>query len=204
MEYPLDVDVHCTDGHCGRSTHLIFNPITEQVSHLVVKEKVGLGEQRLVSTKLVANTVAEVIVLSCTLKEFSKLEPFVQNEFIYGDLPQHATDPSLTMLWPYVVAVKRIIDPKFRRIPPGELAVHRGMRVKASDGWVGRVDEFIIGPVSGNITHLVLREGHPWKEKDISIPLSYIERIEEKGVFLNIDKECIASLPSVPVKRRWW
>ena len=203
MDYPLNVDVHCTDGRCGRSTHLIFNPVTEHVSHLVVLEKMPPGEERLVSTKLVASTVAEVIVLSCTLEEFAKLEPFVQTDFIYGDLPQHASDPTLTMLWPYVVPVKRIVDPKIRRIPPGELAVHRGMRVKATNGWVGRVDEFIIGQIGGNITHLALREGHPWKEKDVTIPLSYIDRIEEKGVFLNIDKECIASLPSVLVKRRW-
>lgn len=203
MEFPLNVDVHCTDGHCGVSTHIVLNPVSEQVSHIVVEEKGSSAVERLVSVMLVANTAAEVIVLSCTRDEFARLEPFSQTDFLYANLPQHAVDPNLTMLWPFVVPVKRIVDDKIRRIPPGELAVRRGARVRASDGFVGRVDEFIVGPVSGNITHLVLREGHPWKEKDVTIPLADIDRIEEKVVYLKIDKQTIASMPSVPVKRRW-
>jgi len=179
MEFPLNVDVHCSDGHCGRSTHIILNPVTEQISHLVVKESKSPNTERLVSVKLVVNTAAEVILLSCSQGEFAKLEPFNEPEFIYADVPQHAKDPNLTMLWPYVEPVKRILDDKVRRIPPGELAVRRGTRVRATDGWVGRVDEFVVGPVSGNITHLVLRESRFWKEKDITIPVSEIERIEE-------------------------
>ena len=81
--------------------------------------------------------------------------------------------------------------------------MRRGTRVRATDGWVGRVDEFIVGPVSGNITHLCLRKGHPWKERDVCIPVSQIEHIDEKVVYLNVDKKAIASMPSVPVKRRW-
>jgi sporulation protein YlmC with PRC-barrel domain len=203
MEISLNVDVHCTDGHCGRSTHIILNPVTEKVSHLVVKSKRPSGLERLVSVKLVANTAAEVILLNCSKEEFTKLESFNQPDFIFTDLPQHATDPNLTLLWPYVVPIKRIVDDKVRRIPPGELAVRRGTRVRATDGKVGRVDEFIVGPVSGNITHLVLREGHPWKGKEVTIPVSQIDRIEEKVVYLKVDKKTISSMPSVPVKRRW-
>jgi hypothetical protein len=203
MKFPLDVDVHCADGLCGRSTHIILNPVTEQVSHIVVKEDQTPGVERLVSVKLVASTAAEVILLSCTKEIFAKLELFNQPDFIYTDVPQHATDPSLTLLWPFVVPVKRIVDDKVRRIPPGELAVRRGARVRATDGWVGRVDEFIVGPVSGNITHLVLREGHPWKERDITIPVDQIDHIKENTVYLKTDKNTIASMPSVAVKRRW-
>jgi sporulation protein YlmC with PRC-barrel domain len=203
MEFPLNIDVHCSDGLCGRSTHIILNPVTEQISHFVVKENKSPGVERLVSIKLVAQTASEVILLSCSKEEFSRLEPFNEPDFLYADIPQHATDPNLTMLWPYVVPVKRILDDKIRRIPPGELAVHRGARVRATDGWVGHVDEFMVGPVSGNITHLVLRESNLLKKKDITIPVSEIERIEEDAVYLKIDKDTIASMPSVPVKRLW-
>jgi hypothetical protein len=202
MDFPLDVEVHCSNGHCGLSTHIILNPVTKTVTHIVVQEKSSAIE-RLVSVKLIANTAAEVILLSCTKEEFAKLESFNQPDFIYTDLPQHATDPNLTLVWPYVVPVKRIVDDKIRRIPPGELAVRRGTRVRATDGWIGKVDEFIVGPVSGNITHLCLREGHPWKGRDICIPISLIDRIDEKSVYLNADKNTVASIPTVPVKRDW-
>jgi len=203
LNFPLNVEVHCSDGLCGRSTHIILNPATERVTHLVVNPQQSSKVERLVSIKLVANTAAEVILLNCTRAEFEKLEVFNQPDFIYTDLPQHATAPNLTLLWPYVVPVKRIVDDKIRRIPPGELAIRRGARVRATDGWIGRVDEFIVGPISGNITHLVLRKSNLWKEKEVTIPVLHIDRIEENVVYLKINKETISSMPSVPVKRRW-
>ena len=203
MEVPLNVEVHCTDGRCGRSTHIVLNPATEQITHIVVREKQPSRVERLVPTVLICQTAAEVILLDCTLEEFSALEPFIQTEFVYGDLPHHATDPSLTLLWPYVVPAKRVVGDKIRPIPPGELAVRRGARVEATDGRVGRIDEFLVDPDSGGITHLCLRETRLRGDRVKCIPVSQIDEIKEKVVYLNVEKETIASLPSVPVKR-WW
>lgn len=203
MEFPLNADVHCTDGRCGRSSHVVLNPATEQITHIVVKEKQPSRVERLVPANLVASTAAEMILLNCSLGEFSRLEPFNQTHFIHGDLPHHATDPSLTLLWPYVVPAKRIVDEKIRPIPPGELAVRRGARVEATDGRVGRVDEFLVDPDSSYVTHLCLREGRLRGDRVICIPVSEIGEIQEKVVYLRMDKEAVASMPSVPVKR-WW
>ncbi len=203
MEIPLNVEVHCTDGRCGRSSHVVLNPTTEQVTHIVVREKQPSRVERLVPAMLIGHTAAKVIVLDCTLEEFAALEPFNQTEFVYGDLPHHATDPTLTALWPYVVPVKRIVDEKIRPIPPGELAVRRGTRVEATDGRIGRVDEFLVDPDSGDITHLCLRETRLRGDRVTCIPVSEIDEIKEKVVHLKLDKEAVASLPSVPVKR-WW
>ena len=203
MEFPLGVEVHCSDGRCGRSSHIILNPATEQVTHLVVREKRPSRVERMVPTVLVSKTATEVILLNCTLEEFAALEPFSQTEFVYGDLPHHATDPSLTLLWPYAVPAKRVVDEKIRPIPPGELAVRRGARVEATDGRVGRVDEFVVEPDTGYITHLCLREGRLWGDKGVCVPVADIDRIQEDVVHLKVDKETLASMPSFPVKR-WW
>jgi sporulation protein YlmC with PRC-barrel domain len=203
MEFSLDAEVHCTDGRCGRSTHVILNPMTEQITHIVVKERQPSRVERLVPVMLVGRTAAEVILLDCTREEFARMEPFNQTEFVYGDLPHHASDPSLTMLWPYAVPAKRIVDEKIRPIPPGELAVRRGTRVEATDGRVGRVDEFLVDPDSGGITHLCLRETRLRGDKVVCIPVSEIDEIKEKVVHLKMDKNTVASLPSVPLKR-WW
>ena len=200
MEFPLNAEVHCTDGRCGRSSHVILNPTTEQVTHLVVRERRPSSVERLVPARLVTQTAAEVILLNCSLEQFAKLEPFNQTEFVYGDLPHHATDPSLTLLWPYVVPAKRIVDEKIRPIPPGELAVRRGAQVRATDGRIGRVEEFVVDPQSGNITHLGMREGHLREGSRICIPVSAIDRIQERVVHLNIDKEAVAALPSIPIR----
>jgi hypothetical protein len=201
MEFPLGAEVHCSDGRCGRSTYIVLNPATEKVTHIVVQEKQPSRTERLVPARLVANTAAEVILLNCTLVEFSHLEPFNQTEFVYTDLPHHATDPSVTMLWPYVVPAKRLVDEKIRPIPPGDLAVRRGARVRATDGRVGRVEEFLVDSESGYITHMCLRETSLWGDRRVCIPVVEIDRIEEKTVHLKLSKKGVAALPSIPVKR---
>jgi sporulation protein YlmC with PRC-barrel domain len=203
MEVPLNVEVHCTDGRCGRSTHIVLNPATEQVTHIVVRERRPSSVERLVPVLLVDRTAAEVILLDCTRKEFAALEPFNQTEFVYGDLPHHASDPSLTLVWPYVVSAKRVVDDKIRPIPPGELAVRRGARVEATDGRVGRVDLFLVDQGSGYITHLCLREGRLREGKQVCIPVAEIDRIEERIVYLKVDKEAVASMATAPVKPSW-
>jgi hypothetical protein len=203
MKFPLNADVHCTDGLCGRSTYVVLNPASEQITHIVVKENQPSRIERLVPVVLVGQTAAEVILLNCTLEEFSALEPFNQTEFVYGDLPHHATDPSLTLLWPYAVPAKRVVDKKIRPIPPGDLAVRRGARVRATDGRVGRIDEFLVDPESCGITHLCLQEGRKRGDTTRCIPVSEIAEIREDVVYLKVDKKTVESMAPIPAKR-WW
>ncbi|MCL7453441.1 MAG: hypothetical protein M8467_10390 [Anaerolineae bacterium] len=199
MEIPLGVDVHCTDGRCGRSSYIVLDPITEKVTHLVVREPSPTRIERLVPVQLVDQTAAEVILLRATKEEFGQLEPFEQTQFVYKDLPHHTTDPQLTALWPYVSPAMRVVDKKIRAIPPGELAVRRGAWVRATDGRVGKVDQFLIDPTSGHISHLCLREGHPWGDAVICIPVAEIDEIQERLVQLKIDKQTIEALPRIPI-----
>jgi uncharacterized protein YrrD len=203
MDLPLNVDVHCLDGRCGRSTYVIINPATDQVTHLVVREQWPSRTERMVPIERIAVTTRDVVVLNQTRAEFTSLDPFNQTDFVYTNMPHHATDPSLTLLWPYVVPVKRVIEDNIRRIPLGELAVRRGARVLATDGRVGRVDEFVVDDSGRQITHLILREGHIWGQRDVAIPLALIDRIEENVVQLNVDKKSVGELPTLTVQREW-
>ena len=84
--------------------------------------------------------------------------------------------------------------------------MRRGTRVEATDGYVGHVDEFVVNPENGHITHLVMREGHLWGQKDVIIPLSAMgdpRKESEDTVFLKLDKHQIESLPTFPLHRRW-
>ena len=88
-------------------------------------------------------------------------------------------------------------------IPAWEVIIRRGTPVKATDGEVGKVDEFLINPENDVITHLILREGHLWGQKDVTIPVSEIEKITKEAVNLKLDKKTIESLPTIPVRRKW-
>ena len=62
----------------------------------------------------------------------------------------------------------------------------------------------MVDPNTNHITHLIMREGHLWGEKDVTIPVSNIERIEEDTVYLNLHKKDIEALPTIPVRRGRW
>jgi sporulation protein YlmC with PRC-barrel domain len=202
MDIRLNVDVHCTDGRCGRSTYIILNPITERLTHLVVREQWPSRTERLVPIDWVAITTRDVIVLNKAREEFTQLEEFTQTEFVYRDVPHLTSDPKVTMFWPYVASSKQVIDQEVRRIPYDELAVKRGTAVQATDGKVGSVDEFVVDAEDSQISHLVLREGNLLGAKEVIIPISYIDFLGEEGVYLNVDKKTIKTLPSIAVKRR--
>jgi sporulation protein YlmC with PRC-barrel domain len=75
------------------------------------------------------------------------------------------------------------------------------MDVNTDGGKVGTVDELVVDPDSGNITHLLMRKGHLWGKKDVAVPVSAIQVVGAVDVYLKIDKEAVSALPAVPVKR---
>jgi sporulation protein YlmC with PRC-barrel domain len=203
MDIPVKAEVTCVDGVCGQSTYVIINPVSRRVTHVVVKQKKGLHAEHLVPLDLVANTTHDLIRLRCTTDELSKIEPFTETEYVQERIPDVDYLQEAYLVWPYhIPEIDTAIPITHQRIPHGELAVHRGARVEATDGHVGRVDEFLVDPVDTHITHLVLREGHLLGQKEVTIPVSHIDHIEEDTVHLSLDKHSVEVLPAIPIRRR--
>jgi sporulation protein YlmC with PRC-barrel domain len=209
MEIPLQAQVECTDGICGLSVYVLIDPLIDEVKSLVVRETLSNTEY-IVPVDVISKTIADTIQLRCSKAELEKMAPFVQTEFVQDKVLDYAgyrggiSGAGSYFYMPYVTSEVRIpVSIEHQQIPPGELAVHRGTRVEATDGYVGKVDEFVVNPQSGHITYLVMREGHLWGKKNVIIPLSAMEDTGDDTVFLNIDKHQIESLPTFPVNRRW-
>jgi sporulation protein YlmC with PRC-barrel domain len=202
MDIPVNADVVCADGPCGRSTYVIVNPTTWLVTHLVVKGKGFPYVERLVPLDQVVVTDPRVIRLKCTREGLAAMDQFIEIEFLRGAGPYSPYEADEYLMWPYAMPDSVMVPLEHERIPPDELAVRRSAKVEATDGHVGVVDEFLVDPANGHITHLVLQEGHLWGKKDVTIPVSQIDRTEEDMVYLKLDKDSIASLPAIPVLRR--
>ena len=178
-----------------------------------MREDTSPNTEYIVPLDLVAETVEGTIQLRCSKAELQKLDPFVQTEVIAEKASDMYIGSTGTYAgygmgsyyyWPYVMRGGTVYVPvDHLQIPPGELAVRRGLRVEATDGYVGRVDEFVVNPQNSHITHLVMREGHLWGHKDVIIPLAALDRTREDTVFLKLAKREIESLPTFPVHRRW-
>jgi len=204
MDISVNAEVKCADGPAGHSTSVILNPITRRVTHIVVKQTGFLGTERLVPVDLVTESTPDEIQLRCTLEELAEMESFIDVHFIPADYPYMDYGAEEHMFWPYAYAEEDATNPiETERIPPGELVIHRGAHVEAKDGHVGKVDEFLVDLSDGHITHLVLREGHLWGQKDVTIPVSEIQRIEDDTVYLKLDTHSVEKLPGIPVKR-WY
>ena len=211
MQIPLNAQVECTDGVYGRSEFVLINPLIDHITHLVVKGDSFPNTEYIVPVDFVTETIANTIRLRCSTAEMEKMDPFIKTTFIeekssdrnfgYGG-GRNGMGPYFYM--PYVTPEATLQAPvEHQQIPLGEKAVQRGTRVEAKDGFVGKVDEFVVNPKSGHITHLVMREGPLWGKKDVIIPVSAIGDIHEDTVTLNLNKHQITALPTFPVQRRW-
>ena len=123
---------------------------------------------------------------------------FDKEEFVPPYLP--GSMPGPYMMWPYFAPEATFMKVEKEHIPADELAIRRGARIDAMDGHVGRVDEFLINPQDDLITHLVLREGHLWGQKDVTIPVGMIDHYQDNTVFLKINKSQIEALPAIPIR----
>jgi uncharacterized protein YrrD len=213
LEIPLNAKVECTDGICGHSEYVLINPVSDQVTHLVVKEDSSPSTEYVVPIDfVVAIIIDNMIRLSCSKAKLEKMDPFIKTTFIEDPISEDKNvglgggtyGRGIYYYLPYVTPMDPVPVPiEHLQIPPGELAVRRGARVEATDGYVGNVDEFVVNPENSHITHLVMREGHLWGKKDVIIPLSAMSEIREDTVFLKLDKHQIEALPTFPLNRRW-
>jgi sporulation protein YlmC with PRC-barrel domain len=209
INIPVEAGVECVDGACGVSTHVIINPVTKKVTHLVVKQRGFPGIERMVPIEWVTQTTSNLIKLECTKDKFNHQDTFIDREYVKldpSDVPAYRP-ASFTgeayLYWPYSVPESEwYMTVDHENVSPDELAVRRGAHVEAADGHVGRVDEFLVDPRDEHITHLIMREGHLWGQKDVSIPVSAIDRIEEDTVHLKLSKSEIEALPTIPI-RQW-
>jgi sporulation protein YlmC with PRC-barrel domain len=203
LDIPVGVEVTCNTQVCGRSTYLVINPIDEQVTHLVVAENAFPHVERLVPIGYVIESTPTSIRLRCTPPEFAEMDNFLEADYIQDDkveagLPYEGP----YVIWPYSAYDAVPMPLVHERIPAGEVVIRRGSQVRATDGDVGKVDEFLVNPTNNCISHLVMRKGHLWGARDVTIPVSEIEEIDGV-VHLKLDKEAIARLPAISVRRKW-
>jgi sporulation protein YlmC with PRC-barrel domain len=202
IDLPTKARVHCSDGPAGRSTYVIGNPVNRQITHLVVKSNRPPFKEYLVPIDQVEETAPDLIKLKCTRNDLDKMEPFEYEELVPTTVPHYRSLPSTTQTLGVIPEeVVTYIPVKSDNIPQGELAVRRGARVEATDGYVGQVDELLINSNTMQVTHLVLLERHIFRQREITIPVSQIDHVYEDTVYLKLDQQSVEKLPTTPIQR---
>ena len=72
-----------------------------------------------------------------------------------------------------------------------------GYHLRASDGTVGHVCDFMMDARSWAIGQLVVKTGHRLSGKEVLIPTSQVDRIswDDSTVFVNLTKEAVEQSP---------
>ncbi|MGD8603015.1 MAG: PRC-barrel domain-containing protein [Anaerolineales bacterium] len=200
LDLPIGANVYAGKQRCGESMSIVLNPVTDEVSDVAVQLNEFGERQVLVPVAHIDRSSEDGIWLDLGCDEIKSMPDFLRTDFIEVTSPyEFAGGPYL--MWPYVTTETNEIPVEVEMVPTGELALHIGADVISLEGKVGKVDEFLVDPKSNHISHLVMREGHLWGKRDVLIPVSSIDDIEDRTVKVNLDKQQIEALPEIPVHR---
>lgn len=200
MDLPIGALVYTGAGTCGESVCVVINPATDRVTDVVVELTKPTGHEVLMPLEFIQEVTEDGIGVDLTCDELRELPPFRRTDFFEVELPAETAGGPFVM-WPYVVPEPHEMPIETEMVPANELAIHRGAEVVSEHSPVGKVDEFLIDPESEQVTHLVMREGHLWGQRDVLIPVSAIARMDDDEVILKLGKEEIEALPQIPVHR---
>ena len=208
MPFRVGADASCTDGACGQVSRIIVNPVTREVTHLVVDPKHRHGPGRLVPADLVDAPTGQ-IQLHCTLAKFQTLRPAEETESVPDlDPTGHAHQEArkqyrlgLGVVWP----VRDPGEPKAPQevtvdsVPFGEVEVHRELTVCATDGEIGQVQGLVVERGGHRVTHVLLQEGHMWGRREVAIPIGAVTKIGTLLIHLSLTRRQVKDLPPVDI-----
>ena len=213
QEIPLNAKVFCTDGECGRLSHIIVDENSKKMTHLAVKNSNPLAShQYLVPIESVTKGSSESIQLNCKRKEVFRMPAFTEMRFLnpitskyeplkdFSDEAIAAFNARMMCFDSSTDEDKYSMRVETELIPAGETAVSRGVSVEATDGHIGRIEEFVIDPDDKDNTYLLLEAGHLWHKKELTLPMSAIAHINEDRIYLNLNKKAVRLLPEVTIE----
>jgi sporulation protein YlmC with PRC-barrel domain len=215
MRLELGTSVRCSDDIFGELADVVIDPITKRVTHLVVQPHEGHSLARLVPIELAEDAAngKQEISLRCTVEDVRRLAHV--EEFAYlrlGESP--ASDPDWDVGIENVLALPYYegagfgdytgtfdeAGVTFDRVPKGDVEIRRSSTVETADEhFLGTVDGFVVE--DDHITHFVLKRGHLWGTREITIPIAAVAKVETDAILLSLSKSEVGELPAVRMHR---
>jgi uncharacterized protein YrrD len=195
--------VFAADTGCGEISRIIVDPRAGTVTNVVVDPKHGSERARLVPLALIERTDGE-IHLSATPAEFSRLEHADQMKIVPISTRPLPFSPAESFAAPYAAfgkvgkypagssEVAEVVS--VEQVPFGEVEVHEGDPVHATDGEIGRARGVIVDSDSGRVTHLLVEEGHLVTRKEVAVPFAIVTDLGEHETEVAVAKSEIKSL----------
>lgn len=196
MDIKLNVPVRCSGNvAAGHVTGIIVDPKTSEMTHLIVKTD---HVERVVSASLILNAAADLLKLDCTIDHLREQQPLIETDYVRSPVEHYETLPiytyvSISQPIP-VINIPETYPVKHENISSGKQEIRHGMSVFARDGRIGWVDDIVIDPANEQITAIILRKGHLWGTREVTVATSHIKSIENEGIYLKMTKDEVTRL----------
>lgn len=197
--------VRGAEGEVGTVDALVIDPVRAVVTHVVVTTTTD-ARRVLVPIGAVTDSSPHEVVTSLDGPGFAACAPFDEPGYhapsVEWQSAELAYEPGAYYLEPFASPLEGWSLADHERVPIGEVTIRRGDEVVTADGTpVGHVDELLIDPADGHMTHLVLREGHLLgRDHDVVVPIGGATFTEGR-VRLGLDLPAVHALERLPVHR---
>ena len=213
-QFRIGAVVRCTSGEvCGEVRYLDINRHAHTLTHLAVEEKGRLGLGRLVpAARVHVDSQTHEIQFLGTMSEFRELDASDVTEFapdtegyeLYGaeqvvEEPEYEPIPGQQVLGGTVpgFSATKTSD----NVPEGDVAVPTGSaetghtyHIHAGSHEFGRVHG-VLADTGHHVTHVLLGEWHGLRHKEVAVPFTGQDTVEDDGFHLGMSKQEIAALP---------
>lgn len=212
MRLHLETPIQLADETECELLDVVIDPAHKVVTHLVVSLAHRQRLSRLVPIDDAQVDSSGVLGITASRDDFERY-PYVESSTFVGiDEPIAVEDgweigiervltlPSFSSELPGMgMPFDSFVEVAYDVIPEHTVELRRESVVYLDGGdRCGHVEGFVIAS-GGNVTHVVLRRGHLWGKRDISIPIGSIKRIGLDEVHLRLTQDEVDRLPHVPV-----
>lgn len=181
-------------GHLDR---VVIDPETKALTHIVIHKGLLNAKDKVVPVDMIAAAVPDSIGLRLSADKLDELSDYEETKYSQGNNSWSAMQgTSGYMDTPNAPMTSApTLKEKVINIPPNTVALKEGAQINTADGkHIGKLEQVLTSPESGQVTHLRISHGVLRKESKL-IDAAWIGTIEEKTVTLNTDSATVEQLP---------
>ncbi len=215
LEIKEGTPVFTSDGkEVGKINRFVLNPVTDEVTHLVVQKGWLLPEDKVVPFEMVDSASEDKVTLKKDLDDFDQLPPFEETRFVQAKpgegipVTGGRTHYVPTYYWypppngyigypayglPYPTWPPTVTQ---QNIPANTVPLENGSNVISSDGkHVGDVERLFVEPESKKVTHFLISQGLLFTDRKM-VPVNWVKSVKENEVDLTVSSQFLEALPA--------
>jgi len=201
MQFNQNATVISADSkEVGHLVRVVIDPDTKELTHIVVRKGTFNVKDKVVPLNMVAAGVPDSIGLRLSAQQVDELSDYEETK--YSGAGDGYAEPTMHGAAGYLetpnspMSAAPATQEKIINIPPNTVALKEGSAVTTADGkHIGKLEQVLTGPESGQVTHVRVSRGVLHKESRL-VEAEWIDRIEEKAVTLSVDAAAVDSLPN--------